>query len=81
MSTIKDELIKKIEEMSDAEAKSILKFADQIIRYRNSSETLRNMSRNPSFTMPDKIPGKFRKVKPAKGKGIPASELLIKDRK
>lgn len=81
MNSDKEKLIKIIGEMSDEEAKDMLEFADQVVRYRNSSQTLRNLSRDPGIRMPSNLPGKFRKVKPATGKGIPTSKLLIKDRK
>jgi len=46
----------------------------------DSERILKDLALNPAFSVPRNFPPRFKKVEPAVGKGIPASQLLIQDR-
>jgi hypothetical protein len=48
---------------------------------REESEIFKRLEGDPSFKIPDSNSDSFPRLKPVKGKGIPASELLVRYRK
>lgn len=81
MSAVKEALIKQIERMSEDEAQQFLERALHLQKEKEHSVTLQRIANDPTFLFSFEELGKFRKIKPAKGKGKPASEQLIKDRR
>jgi hypothetical protein len=81
MSAVIEKLIKKVKSLDDKKARRVLSMIDKLESAKKSSSTWENMAADPVFILPKLPVGKFRKAKPAKGKGIPASELLIRDRR
>lgn len=64
----------KIEELE--RLKEIIKDFSDIMAFKSKKKESKE-----TFKIPGKKPKAFRIVKPIQGKGIPASELLIKDRR
>ena len=56
--------------------KEIIEYLSEIKAFKGKINVLKE-----SFKMPSKRTKAFRIVKPIQGKGVPASELLIKDRR
>lgn len=81
MSTVIERLMKRIKKLDDDQARKVLVLIDRLEASKKQSSTWENMSADPVFVMPKSTRGKFRATKPAKGQGIPASELLIRDRR
>jgi len=80
MRPIKELLHSTIELLGDEEARQTLAFA-QRLRTRNvTSLTLKRLARDPAFNVPCKRPT-FRAVEPIEGKGLPASNLLVEERR
>lgn len=48
---------------------------------KETSAILKQLEGDPTFRVPQKDLGPFPNVKAVKGKGIPASELLVKERR
>ena len=81
MSPVKEELLNEIEELSDKEVKRILAFLHALKGKIATEELLKDLTANGDFYVPRNLPPHFKKVKPAKGKGIPASQLLVQERR
>ncbi len=81
MKTAKKILHSKIDQMTDEEASRILE-SDQ--RFQDSCgipQTLRRLAHDASFIVPTDASKGFAAVNPIQGKGIAASEVLIRDRR
>ncbi len=76
----KQVLLKSIEKLNDEEVREILQIVRQLENNHALPVSHRKLAQVPTFKLPHGSP-KFSSVKPARGKGIPASELLIKDRR
>jgi hypothetical protein len=81
MSAAKESLYNTIELLSDEEALQILEFIQHLRQKKTLSRTLRRLASDPAFHVPAKGLGGFRKVEALQGKGIPASRLLVEDRR
>ena len=81
MSAIKQTLIKQIEGMSDSDARQILRLTRKWNREKNGDRAFRELMKDPAIRMPKNLTREFKKIKPLRGKGIPASKLLIADRR
>jgi hypothetical protein len=77
MSKIKETLLNTIQQLTDEEANQTLEFIKHL---GEKNATLKRLANDPAFRLPAKTPS-FKTVEPIKGKGIPASELLIRDRR
>ena len=81
MSPVKEMLIKKIKRMSDEEVRWMLEVAKQARAAKGMARSLRSLEKDPAIRIPKDLSGVFMDVEPIKGKGIPASKLLIRDRR
>jgi len=80
MRAVKEVLLDEIESLSDEEAAKLLEFLHTLRNRMDSERILKDLALNPAFSVPRNFPPRFKKVEPAVGKGIPASQLLIQDR-
>lgn len=80
MSSAKESLRHTIELLSDEEARQILEFIQHLLKKKDKSSTLRRLASDSAFKAPSERSGGFRVVESIRGKGIPASKLLEKDR-
>ena len=81
MISVKELLCNIIESLNDDEAHRLLELAQNLQNNHEFSPTISRLASDPTFKVPSKIHGNFRPVKPIKGKGIPASQLLVEDRR
>lgn len=81
MSSVKEALHTKIESLSEKEARQVMKIVRGLKNKKETSLTLKTLAVDPAFRMPSKRTKPFRAVRPIQGKGIPASEVLVKDRR
>jgi hypothetical protein len=81
MSSNKEKLIKLVEKMSDDDVQRLSDILDVLESEGSESVTWKKLMADPHFNVPMKTGSKFRKSKPAKGKGTLPAELIIKDRK
>jgi hypothetical protein len=81
MSAVKESLQQMIEQMSDAEARQLLEFARQLQHRPDTSLTLKRLATDPAFKAPGNGVRAFRIIEPIQGKGIPASKLLVDNRR
>ncbi|MFH1434281.1 MAG: hypothetical protein ABIJ56_01070 [Pseudomonadota bacterium] len=81
MSSIKESLYKTIELLSEKEARQIMKLIRLLRKNRAGSRTLQRLAIDTAFNIPVKKPKARRIVKPIRGKGVPASTLLVENRR
>jgi hypothetical protein len=81
MNSSKETLRKTVDLLSNEEARQVLEFTQRLRKGSSGSQTLRRLARDAAFHMPAEASAGFRVVKPIQGKGIAASQLLIKDRR
>jgi len=81
MSSIKDQLRSTIERLDEDEARQLLELAHAVQRGRDKTRLWQRLAGHPSFSLPVGGFRPFKEVVPAEVQGIPASELLIKDRR
>ena len=81
MDAVKESLRQMIEQMSDAEARQLLEFAQPLQHRRDDSLILKRLATDPAFKMPGNGVRAFRIVEPIQGKGTPASKLLVDNRR
>ena len=81
MSAIKERLHDTIEALSDKEAEEALRLILSLQRKDEVPLTLLRLAQDPTFRVPLGKVRRFRSIKPIEGSGIPASRLLIEDRR
>jgi hypothetical protein len=81
MNEVKDVLRHLIEQMSDTEARQLLEFAQHLQHRPDDPLTLKRLATDPAFQVPGNGVMAFRIVEPIQGKGIPASKLLVDNRR
>ncbi|MBM4084131.1 MAG: hypothetical protein FJ272_05025 [Planctomycetes bacterium] len=81
MGSVKESIHDAIDRMSDEEARRLLEFVKGLRKKTRVSATLRRLAEDPAFSVPPQRNGGFRAVKPVQGKGVPASRLLVEDRR
>ena len=81
MSAIKESLQSAIDRLNDEEARQVLEFAQHLRNEGAPSPTIKRLAGDPAFEIPSEEAGVFRVVQPIQGKGIPASELLVEERR
>ena len=79
MSAIKESLYQTIDQLNEGELLQVLEFAHKINKASEMSQIKTSLANDPALKVP--ADNSFRKVKPVSGKGISASELLLRDRK
>jgi len=77
MSAIKESLLNEIERLDEKKMRRALEF----IQGLHEEKTLEQLKSHPAIIVPPASSGRFRKVKPAPTRGIPASQLLIGERR
>ena len=81
MPTVKTSLHSTIESLSDKEARQIMRLVELLKEKKRGSLTLRQLAIDMAFKIPLEKARPFRIVQPIHGKGVPASRLLIGDRR
>ena len=81
MSPIKESRRQAIESLSDEEACKLLELANALRVPATASRLRQLFGGDPTFELPPEDSSGFPPVKPVRGKGIPASKLLIRDRR
>ena len=81
MGSVKEALHTTIESLSEREARQVMKIVRVLKSKKETSMTLKTLAVDTAFRMPEKRVKPFRDIRPIQGKGIPASELLVKDRR
>ncbi|GEM_PF-4053298 len=76
MDTIKELLHRSIDQMTESEAKEVLRFADRLQK-SNDGEWIQT---HQSIELPDSKSA-YAKVSPLKMNGVPASSQLVSDRR
>ena len=79
MSAIKESLYQTIDQLNEGELLQVLEFAHKINKASEISQIKTSLDNDRAIKVP--ADNSFRKVKPVCGKGISASELLVRDRK
>ena len=79
MSAIKESLYQTIDQLNEGELLQVLEFVHKINKASEMSQIKTSLANDSAIKFP--ADNNFRKVKPVCGKGISASELLLKDRK
>jgi hypothetical protein len=80
MNSTKELLYTTIDMLNDEEIIKVLEFTQSLNIEKKDSLTLKRLASNPAFHVPQ-ILGNFSKVEPIHGEGLPASELLVEDRR
>ena len=80
MPSEKEILVQEVERLSEEDAREVL----ELLRTKNKptrEELIRRAAWHPGIHAPDPNAPPFRRVEPIECPGIPASELLIRDRR
>jgi hypothetical protein len=80
MKALKKSLHHTIDHLSEAEARQVLNYAKQLHDDIDTVALMKGLSHDPAFAIPSRATRAYRRVNPVRGKGAPASRLLIKDR-
>ena len=81
MSSVKASLHHTIELLSDEEALETLEFIQRLQQQKERSHTLRHLASDPAFHLPAEGSGGFGTVEALPGQGVPASRLLVEERR
>jgi hypothetical protein len=81
MVPVKEELHAAIELLTDAEVRHVAHLVRTLQKQRGLSPTLSRLAAAPAFKVAPSGLSHFRPVEPARGNGIPASQLLVEDRR
>ncbi len=81
MPSSRDKLRAAIDRLTDAEVHRILALIESNEEGRHALRTLERLSTDPAFNVPLLGLRAFRVIEPVAGKGMPASEMLAKDRR
>jgi hypothetical protein len=81
MLSVKESLRATVDSINDEEALRVLAFIEQMRKHPVGSVTLKRMAGDPTFKVPPRKLGGFAKIDPMEGKGAPASQLLLEDRR
>ena len=81
MSPAKTSLLDAIETLDEDKIQKALEFVQSLNEESGVSQTLERLKNDRGFKVPSGRPRRVSSLKPIKGKGIPASEFLIGDRR
>lgn len=81
MSQVKQSLYETLDRLDDEQARLILAFATNLQKQGKRSRTLERLAQDPAFQVPAQDPPVFPVVEPIQSDGVPASKLLIEDRR
>lgn len=77
----KEMLYQKIQDLTEEEARRVLDVVFVVKETKSKEELWERLSRIPGIRVPEGGFKRFSDFEPVKGTGIPASELLIQDRR
>jgi len=81
MSAVRESLIESVRELTDDEARQTLAFVQALRRRTELAELHRRLAGKPGYRLPSPAHPGFPPVEPAPTTGIPASQLLVRDRR
>jgi len=81
MPSSRERLRDVIDRLTDAEVRRILTLIESGKEDSRSLRTLERLSTDPAFSVPLLGLRTFRVVEPVASKGVPASEMLVEDRR
>ncbi len=81
MSPIKESLLEAVQGLSDDEAKRALAYVHSLHERSALARLRARLAGHPAIALPDVDAITFRDVEPIEGRGILASELLVRDRR
>ncbi|MBM4041186.1 MAG: hypothetical protein FJ290_22010 [Planctomycetes bacterium] len=81
MSPIKESLLEAVRGLSDEEAKRALVYVQSLHEGSALARLRARLAGHPAITLPAVDEIAFRDVEPIEGKGILASELLVRERR
>jgi hypothetical protein len=81
ISQVKQSLYETLERLDDDKARLLLVCAKSLEQQDDKSALLKRLTRHPAIRVPDDETFAFPAVEPIQGGGIPASRLLIEDRR
>lgn len=77
----KEMLYETIKDLDEEQARQVLSMALRVKKQETKNPTWERLSKVPGIKLPARFPRRFRDFQPVKGWGIPASQLLIEDRR
>jgi hypothetical protein len=77
----KETLHKAVDLLNEEEARQILQVPRRLRKESGGAQTLKRLSQDVTFHVPASVSVGFRPVKPVRGKGVAASQLLVQDRR
>lgn len=81
MNPAKETLWNTIKVLSDRETRQVLEFTRRLRGKSGGSRTLQRLASDAAFSIPTEVSEGFPAVTPIAGKGVTASQLLVKDRR
>ena len=81
MSPTKESLLQAVEGLSEDEARRTLAYVQSLRATEERARVRARLAGRPAIRVPSDDSGGFRDFAPIQCKGIPASELLIRDRR
>lgn len=81
MSAIRESLIESVGELTDEEARQTLEFVQALRRRTDLAELHRRLAGKPGYRLPSPQRPAFPPVEPAQTTGLPASQLVVRDRR
>lgn len=79
--SVKEMLSKEIQDLTEEQARRVLYNVFRIKSYTMTDQDWERLGKNASLELPKNRSKPSRKFEPIKGWGIPASQLLIEDRR
>lgn len=81
MSSTRESLVASVRALTEEEARQALEFVQALRRRTELAELHRRLGGKPGYRLPSPQHTGFPPVEPAPTTGMPASELLIRDRR
>lgn len=81
MNPIKESIYQTIDQLNEDEQLQVLQFAQHLKKKNSIPQVETFLVDDPAVKLPTKGIDVFKQVKPVYGHGLPASELLLKDRR
>lgn len=81
MSLVKQSLYETLERLDDDKIRLLLALAKDLERRDHKVELLKRLARHPAVQVPEDETFAFSPVEPIQGEGLPASQLLIEERR
>jgi hypothetical protein len=81
MSPTKESVVQAVLELPEEDARKALSYIRSLHAGRERGRLRARLATHPAITLPSDDSGGFSDVAPVQGKGIPASELLVRERR